>query len=92
MGKSHNQQFNCRRDPSNIPWGKDGADYVVESTGVFTTTDKANVSFIGLAKIFGLSHVKMALVICANSKGSDKPAHPSSCARAFAVRSHNIGS
>lgn len=23
----------CERDPKNIPWGKAGADYVVESTG-----------------------------------------------------------
>ncbi|XP_074602305.1 glyceraldehyde-3-phosphate dehydrogenase 2-like [Brevipalpus obovatus] len=28
------------RDPSKIPWGKSGADYVVESTGVFTTIEK----------------------------------------------------
>jgi hypothetical protein len=28
------------RDPSQIPWGEVGADYVVESTGVFTTVDK----------------------------------------------------
>ncbi len=27
-------------DPKNIPWGKVGADYVVESTGVFTSADK----------------------------------------------------
>lgn len=26
------------RDPANIKWGSAGADYVVESTGVFTTT------------------------------------------------------
>ena len=25
------------RDPSQIPWGKCGVDYVVEATGVFTT-------------------------------------------------------
>lgn len=30
------------KDPHAIPWDKDGADYVVESTGVFTTTDKAS--------------------------------------------------
>lgn len=30
--------------PSSIPWGKVGAEYVVESTGVFTTIEKANVS------------------------------------------------
>ena len=28
------------RDPSQIPWGQVGADYVVESTGVFTTVEK----------------------------------------------------
>jgi glyceraldehyde 3-phosphate dehydrogenase len=28
------------RDPANIPWGSAGADYVVESSGVFTTIDK----------------------------------------------------
>ena len=30
----------CCRDPTEIPWGDAGADYVVESTGVFTTIDK----------------------------------------------------
>lgn len=29
------------RDPTNIPWAKNGVDVVVESTGVFTTTEKA---------------------------------------------------
>lgn len=33
-----------RRDPTAIKWGDAGADYVVESTGVFTTIDKASVS------------------------------------------------
>lgn len=28
------------KDPTNIPWGQLGVDYVVESTGVFTTIDK----------------------------------------------------
>ena len=32
----------CERDPKAIPWGKAGAEYVVESTGVFTTIDKAS--------------------------------------------------
>ena len=30
----------CCRDPANIPWGDSGADYVVESSGVFLTTEK----------------------------------------------------
>ncbi|EDK44833.1 Glyceraldehyde-3-phosphate dehydrogenase [Lodderomyces elongisporus] len=30
-----------QRDPADIPWGKVGVDYVIESTGVFTTTEGA---------------------------------------------------
>ena len=31
----------AERDPANIPWGKVGADYVIESTGLFLTKEKA---------------------------------------------------
>ena len=27
------------KDPAEIPWGKDGVEYVIEATGVFTTVD-----------------------------------------------------
>ncbi|KAI9127887.1 hypothetical protein K1719_000880 [Acacia pycnantha] len=30
-----------RRDPAKIPWGEFGADFVVKSSGVFTTMEKA---------------------------------------------------
>lgn len=29
------------RNPEDIPWGEVGAEFVVESTGVFTDKDKA---------------------------------------------------
>merc|ERR1712180_523809 len=38
------------RDPANISWSSAGAEYVVEATGVFTTTEKAMAHTKGGAK------------------------------------------
>jgi len=40
----------AERDPAAIPWGANGVDYVVESTGVFTSKDAASKHLAGGAK------------------------------------------
>ncbi|KAJ3095981.1 Glyceraldehyde-3-phosphate dehydrogenase 2 [Phlyctochytrium planicorne] len=38
------------RDPAAIQWGAAGAEYIVESTGVFTSIDKAKAHLVGGGK------------------------------------------
>jgi len=43
-------KFFSERDPASIPWGEAGADTVCESTGVFTSIEKASLHLTGGAK------------------------------------------
>ena len=38
------------KDPAQIPWGKIGVEYVAETSGAFTTSEKASTHLAGGAK------------------------------------------
>lgn len=46
----HTVRVFSEKDPANIPWGKLNVDYVIESTGLFTTTEKASAHIKAGAK------------------------------------------
>lgn len=43
-------QVFTEKDPSQIPWGKSGAEYVIDATGVFKTIDQCQAHIKGGAK------------------------------------------
>ncbi|MCL2062644.1 MAG: type I glyceraldehyde-3-phosphate dehydrogenase [Firmicutes bacterium] len=42
--------FYAEKDPANIPWSACGAEYILDSTGVFCDTEKCSAHFKGGAK------------------------------------------
>lgn len=66
-------------NPANIPWGKDGADIVIESTGRFTDADKAKAHLEGGAKKVIISapakHEDITIVMGVNEDKYDPAKH-----------------
>ena len=52
----------------------------------YLTSARRNVSIVNEHGVFGPGHAKMCLMIYANNKGADQPAHPRSLISTFVVR------
>ncbi|MVA77235.1 type I glyceraldehyde-3-phosphate dehydrogenase [Auraticoccus sp. F435] len=69
----------AERDPAALPWGEIGADVVIESTGIFTSAEKARAHVDGGAKKVIISapakNEDITVVMGVNSDAYDPAAH-----------------
>ncbi|CAM4472970.1 type I glyceraldehyde-3-phosphate dehydrogenase [Paenibacillus tarimensis] len=69
----------AERDPGNLPWGEHGVEIVVESTGIFTAKEKAELHLKGGAKKVIISapatNEDITIVMGVNEDKYDASAH-----------------
>jgi len=65
------------KDPTQIPWGKLGAEYVVEATGVFTTVSGCQAHITGGAKrvIITAPSADAPMFVCGVNEKTYSPQH-----------------
>lgn len=71
----HHVTVFAEKDPANIDWKTPGAEYIVESTGVFTTVDKASAHLKGGAKkvIISAPSADAPMFVCGVNLDAYKP-------------------
>src|SRR3972149_6548380 len=82
LKEPHGVQFLAEKDPAKLPWKKLGIDVVVESSGFFTTSEKAKVHLDAGAKRVVITAPATGDVVTALVGVNDdlfKKGHPLTC-------------